>query len=114
NLRRVADLVRRLDQPAPAIAVRFVQVEHLPAERVATELKRILAARRKVAATPASTDAVEIVELARTNELVLIGKESELDEVAAMVPPLDVALETATKVYRFQTASPKQVDTLAR
>lgn len=114
NVRRVASLIERLDQPRPAIHTRFVKIEHLPAERVATELKRIVAATRKVGETPVSADVVEILDLARTNELVLIGNAASVDQVAAMVAPLDVPLGLETKVYRFESISPKQVDTLAR
>ena len=113
---RIGELIRLLDQPVERLRVAFVPVEHLEAGEAADRVTQIEAAR--AAPGPgggvASEPPLNVLAEPRTNQLVLVGTEAQIEAARATVGELDVALGLQTRVYRFAAVSPERVDRLTR
>ena len=115
NMRRVGELIALLDAPGAETELETVTIQHMSAKDAASELQKLIAASRKAAGLAAGAQpGVEIVEQARTNALIFVGRPEAVRDAKAVVARVDVALDVPTRVYRFERASPKQIDELAR
>ncbi len=122
NLPRVRRLVELLDRPGPPVEVAYVPVKTGPVNQVAGQLRQVLMAKERAAGPPGGGGAgaaipgagVQVLEEARTNQLILVGSAEAVAEARELVEPLDLPLGLETKIYRFATAPPGQVDALVR
>jgi len=116
NMRRVEQLVNLTDRPGEEVTTRFIAAEHLPAEELGQRLTEVLTARRRAAGMPGGDTArgIETLPVDRTNQLVLIGSQTQLDEAMETVHSLDVPLGLETRVYTFQSVGAERIDRLVR
>ena len=124
SMERIEGLIRRIDVPATRAVYRFRKVEHLEASELKRRLDEILSAgnlfgRPAVAASAARGTSgtptgapVQVLADERTNRLLLIGSQGEVDALMELVDQLDVALDVTMKIYRFEHISASRVDML--
>ena len=107
RVERAAALIKRLDVAVASPATAFVEVEHLPAPRLAQTLTQLLASRSRggQAVGPAG---VEVMADERSNRLVLIGPAEALDAARRMAEELDVDLGLETRAYPVRHVDPER------
>ncbi|MGB0766894.1 MAG: secretin N-terminal domain-containing protein [Phycisphaeraceae bacterium] len=111
NMPRINRLVELADQPGRPVLTSLIPVEHLSAEEVGAQLKKMIEARGKVRG---QADLVEIVANARTNQLFIISEPDQLKSVEDLVASIDVSLGLVTEVYRLNVVTPSHLDDVAR
>lgn len=116
NFRRLLELIRLTDQPGPPVSTRFYRAKHAEPTRLAQDVARVIEEREKLAATAdRPTPALpRMVSLDRTGQLAVIAPEQRLAEVMGLVEAMDVPLDTVTRIYQFEAASPGRVEKLVR
>ena len=126
SMAKIEDLVARIDVPASDTVYRFRVIENLEASELKTRLDEILQSGSLFGgAAPASTGAapgaaprarasLQVLADERTNRLLLIGSQWQIEELEKLIAELDVPLNVSLKIYRFRHVSPSRVDTLMR
>ncbi len=114
NMNRIQELVDLVDRKAHTVSVTFIDVQHQAAADVAANLTEILDAQHKAEGASGKREGLEILNLERTNQLIVIAAPPILQEVERLAKQVDVPLGLETKVYRFTSASAKVVDQLLR
>lgn len=126
SMARIETLVMRIDVPASNTVYRFRVVENLEALELKSRLDEILqsgslfgTAPTSASGNPSSTPpraaaSVQVLADERTNRLLLIGTQWQIEELEKLISELDVTLNMTMKVYRFSHVSPSRVDTLMR
>jgi type II secretory pathway component GspD/PulD (secretin) len=110
NLLKLARWIEFIDKPRPGVKSEFVQIEHLAAGGLAVQLKAILTAQAKAEGKGPTAAAVEVSHDERTNQLLLIGLEDQLQGTRDLIKSLDVPLGLFTKTYSFQNVGADRVD----
>lgn len=113
NVLRIEELVTLLDQPLKRVEIRFVKLEHLDSSVAAAQLRQLLTAQQKLAGRD-DPSMVDVTDDRRSNRLVLIGQPEQIVEAQQLLSDMDIPLGLETRIYHFQIASPKQVDTLTK
>lgn len=115
NVRKVAALIELLDQGGPADGVKFVRAENVRAEELATQLRELLEARQR-ALGKAEGDAagIEVAVDERTNQVILIGNEFEIQRAESLLKTIDVALPTIQDTFTLEFISPERLDQVLR
>lgn len=115
NVVRISKLIELIDQPKPDMLTQFQELKHTEATALSQQLGSMLAARGKRDSVPGRPSAtVEILPDQRTNQLILIGTQSDVDEVLEFIQLLDVPLNVSTETYSLQYASAVRLDALAK
>jgi general secretion pathway protein D len=116
TVERIAQLLDRLDQPRPPVALEFVPVRHLDAQQLAGQVSQLLSLKLKAQgdAAGAGTAAPDITAEPRTNRLVIAGTAQQVQEAITIVRSIDLPLDLTTRAYEMRAASPERLDRLAR
>lgn len=115
NIVRVGKLVQLLDKPKPSVAVQFFTVKYMEASALGQQLASLFTARGKAAGSaPGGSTGAEIASDARTNQLLLVGTNEQIEEVLKLAKSLDVPLGVATQVYALRFVSAERVDRLLK
>jgi general secretion pathway protein D len=114
NLRRIAELVRSIDQPIEAVQVKFFPVRHADAARLTQQVEQILKARLRAEGGERAAASVEVGYDARTSQLAVIGPAASMAGVGEIVTSLDLDVPEAQSPVRFyKLANTTAVDVLA-
>ncbi len=126
SMRKIEGLVAAIDVPATKAVYRFRKVEHLEATELKRRLDEILAAGNLFGTPPPAAGPnqgrgsansivaapVQVLADERTNRLLLIGSQGQVDALLELIEQLDVALDVQMKIYRFEHVSATRVDML--
>lgn len=115
----LAELVARLDQPTPAAAVRYHNVQHSGADVLRDQLSTLLSATEaggSVTGTSRGGGAppVQLIADSRTNRLAIVGPESLVARAIELAEELDSDLGLVPRIYPLQNVTPERVDRLVR
>lgn len=114
NLRRVADLIRSIDQPAQDVTVKFFPVKHADAARLTQQVEQLLKARLRSEGGERAAAAVQVSHDARTSQVAVIGPTQSMDAAGEIVASLDVDVPEAQSPVRFyKLANTTAADVLA-
>ncbi len=107
NLRRIAQLIGRIDQAGPQRVLKLYEVQHVEAASLAQQISQSLAARG-----PAEGNAkpLEVSPDSRTNQLMLLGTQSQIDQALQLARSLDVHLGQRTQAYSFRHIEAERID----
>jgi len=116
NLRRVAEMIRMVDQPGKQAVIQFVPVRNRDAEGLAQQVTGLLSKKAGLASGKPRDSQIAIVLTAepRTNQIILICPEGEASEALKLIGQLDVARRVETRSYTLRHVAPTRVDKLAR
>lgn len=114
NLLKVSKMIELLDQPRSEVVVEFVPVRNLEAAGLVQQVNAIFTAKAKVRGDNGGANGVEIAADARTNQVVLVGSRSNVDEALRLIRSFDVPLGLETKTYPCRYVSPERVDRLVK
>ncbi|MFO0427592.1 MAG: secretin N-terminal domain-containing protein [Planctomyces sp.] len=112
NLKRISQLISAIDQAGPERKLKFYTVRHVSADQLAIQVTQSMASR--LAAQPQGTIAPSVTADKRTNQLMVVGTNSQIEEVLALTKAFDVALEQRTEIYNFRFINAERVDRLVR
>lgn len=102
NVERIAQLIARIDQPAQAVGVQFFTVKSADAARLAQQVAQLLKARvRSTGAGERAAAAVETSYDARTNQVVVIAPNEQMEEAKRIVASLDLPVAEQQNPLRF-------------
>lgn len=115
NVRKIAALIELLDQGGPGDGVKFVRAENVRADQLANQLRELLEARQR-ALGKAEGDAagIEVAVDERTNQVILIGNEFEVQRAESLLKTIDVALPTVQDTFTLEFISPERLDEVLR
>ncbi|MCC7408893.1 MAG: hypothetical protein IT442_12530, partial [Phycisphaeraceae bacterium] len=115
NFRRLTDLIKLADQPGPPIVIELVAVKNLQADQLAQQVARMLLSKQRVLGTRSAGGIMtEVSADLRTNQLILVGTQVQVDEARGMAATLDVPLGLETKIYQFSAVSPERMNKLIK
>ena len=115
NIQRITDLIKLVDQPKEAILVKFLSIKHIEASKIKAKVKEVLSTKQAARGSDIKLlKQVAILGDDRINQLIIIGTTEQVAEVEKFVHSFDVPLGLITKVYQFQSASPKRIDMLTK
>jgi general secretion pathway protein D len=114
NILRVGKLVQLMDRPKPDVVMEFVTVKNMEAGALSQQLSSLVTARAKATGAANGATSVEITNDARTNQLMLVGTRSQVDDVLRLAESLDVTLGLSTQVYALRYTSADRVERLAK
>lgn len=131
NMRRIEDLVARIDAVPNDIITEFYDVKHMPAEALKQQLDDILSARRFAigqavpTATPnpmsttgsaaTSTNRLSPITVdPRINRVVLVATRGEIDQLLKLVEQIDVIKEKKLQIYALRNVSAQRLDEIVR
>lgn len=112
NLRRITQLIAAIDQAGPERSLKFYPVEHIGADELAQQVTLSMASRST--AQPQGTVPPSITADKRTNQLLIVGTASQIEEVLRLTKAFDVALEQRTEIYTFRYINAERVDRLVK
>ena len=118
----VEQLIERLDRPAEPSTVAFVEVQHMPAARLAQGLTQVHTARQRLSGAGSGSasrgvvgdTSLEITADDRLNRLILVGQTAAVAWAEQMASELDADLGLETRVYPLAHAAPDRLDGLVR
>ncbi|MFO0943693.1 MAG: secretin N-terminal domain-containing protein [Pirellulales bacterium] len=122
NIQRVEQLVNLLDVGKPLVNMKFVSVKHVKAAELAKQLSQLMKSRAKALGTNSlgtrTTDdkttetgtGLEVEVETRTNQLILIGNVTDIDEAEKLLAMLDRELPTTRASIQLQYTSPQRLD----
>ncbi|MEM1208375.1 MAG: secretin N-terminal domain-containing protein [Planctomycetota bacterium] len=113
NQGRIQRLINDADTPGAPVASRFIDVQHVVAADLASQVQRLLAAEARVADRGAEPPIV-VEPDARTNRLLVSGEPGAVERVVALAADLDVPLGLRTKAYKARYVDPERIDRLAQ
>lgn len=114
NVIRIAKLIDLIDGASTEIATEFINVENVQASDLAQRLTGLVASRAKIQGLQSSATTVDVTADERTNQLLVVGTQREVEEVRRLIVLLDVPLGLKTEVYPLQNVSPDRVDRLVK
>lgn len=112
NLKRIARVIAAVDQAGPERVLKFHPIEHVNADQLALQVTQSMASR--LAAAPQGTVAPSITADKRTNQLMIVGTASQIEEVIRLATAFDVTLEQRTEIYTFRYVNAERIDRLIR
>ena len=112
NLLRLSRWIEVLDQPRPEAMFESVTVEHVSSAAMASQVTAILASKARAGGTAKLPGPAELIEDARTNQILLIGQRAQIDEAKQLISALDVPLKLTTRTYTFKHVSAASIDRL--
>jgi general secretion pathway protein D len=112
NLRRIAQLIDLIDQAGPERVLKFLRIENIDASELSGQISQALTARGP--GLSSNGPAVTVSADKRTNQLVIVGTRSQIDDVLQLVRAFDVPLTQRTHVYTFRHVDAERVDRLLK
>ncbi|HET6325411.1 MAG TPA: secretin N-terminal domain-containing protein [Planctomycetaceae bacterium] len=112
NLRRIAQLIELVDQAGPERILKFLRIDNVDASELSAQISQALTARGPAQVT--NGPAVTVSADKRTNQLVVVGTQSQIDDVLQLVRAFDVPLHQRTHVYQFRHVDAERVDKLLK
>ena len=112
NLRKIAQLIKTVDQAGPVATVRFYEVKNVEAASLQSQIGEVLAAR--LTSGPSPGVKLQISADPRTNKLILVGTTALLDEAVELAESLDVPLGLRTEVYELRYVEASRIDSLVQ
>lgn len=112
NMTRIEEVIDLLDQPGREAEVEFVPLEHVDSASVVQKVTQILQARAQAMGAARGGLPVAMVAEQRSNQVVVLGPRDEVDRAVALMRSFDVPSVLQTRVYRFTTATPDDIDSL--
>jgi general secretion pathway protein D len=113
-LRRVEPLIRKLDQEAPPVDVKFVALKQAEAAVVAPAVSQLLASRETYQWGSANQSGISLSPDERTNQIAVVAPPGRMAEVVGLISALDKAPELQSKVYRLKAVSPERLDRVVK
>ena len=114
NVLRISDWIKKIDLPRPDVVIERVPVEHISADELARQVTLLLTAKSRAEGGRQPAANVEVAHDVRTNHLLLVGQQSDVQQVKQLITSLDVPLGMSTKAYRFQFVEAARVDRLIK
>jgi general secretion pathway protein D len=115
NLQRIAELVQTIDQAGPPSVLRFYEVKHVESASLAQQITQLLAARAKTQGRESLAESrFDVTHDERTNQLVIVGPQTLVEQVLQLVKTLDVPLGLRTEVYSFRYVAAERIDSLIK
>ncbi len=111
NMKRIAEMIALVDQPARDATLRFVPVRNVEAKDMAADVRKLLQGKGQ---TSGSESAVTLYPDDRANRLIVIGSESDVAEAMDLIRSLDAPLNRKKTMYHFEVASASRVDDLVK
>lgn len=114
NLLKISRGIEYMEKPPAAAVLEFVPIENVPATELATQVSTILVAKAKAEGARQAGAAVEAMPDARTNQVLLVGQQEQVDQAKELIRSLDVPLGLVTRTYSFQNVEAASIDRLAQ
>ncbi len=126
SMKRIESIVSSIDVRATTVTHKFLAVQNLEAVDLKNRLDEIIQAGglfgnsvRAVSGVQPQGQAdafgrLQVWADQRTNRLLLVGSQWQIDELEKLINQLDVPLDLKLIIYRFDYVSPDRVDTLLR
>lgn len=116
NVVRLRRLIKIMDQPAMDVTTRFVKAKHLDAATLASNLGQLLAARKKAkgVSEESTAEGIEVTFDSRTNQIILVGESSLVEQAEEYLATLDVEIDTRTEVYTPSNIAAAKVENLIK
>lgn len=114
NLLKLSRVIDMIDQPQPEAVTKFVKLQYTEASAISAQLTTLLAARLQTAAgTPGSpSSGIQVAHDDRTNQLILVGREADVNDLLEVVNELDIPLDFKTKVYPVANVPAERIQEL--
>lgn len=112
NLRRISQLIAAIDLAGPERTLKFYPVVHVNADALSQQVSQSIAAR--LTSQPTGTVPPTITADKRTNQLMIVGTQEQIDEVLRLTKAFDVTLEQKTEIYSFRYTNAERIDKLVR
>jgi len=112
NLQRIAKLIETIDQAGPEREIRFYQAKNLMVADLAKQLTAIQASQPATSLDGGRPVALSYDE--RTNQLLVIGTPSQVNDTERLAEALDVSLKQTTEIYSFRFIEATRVEKLAK
>ena len=111
TIEKIDRIVRSVDRQSTEVKIEFLTLKHADAAELAGRVKELLGA--KTAARGAAgqvtigraTAEVQITPDTRTSQLIVVGSQEQIDDVARIVRSFDIAANTETKAYALTHGS---------
>jgi general secretion pathway protein D len=113
-LKRVEPLIRKLDQEAPPVEVKFVPLKQAEAATVAPAVTQLLASRESYQWGSANQSGISLSPDERTNQIAVIAPPTRMADVIELISALDKAPQLESKVYRLKVVSPERLDRVVK
>lgn len=112
NLKRIARLIEDIDQAGPERLLKFYQTKHVNADQLLQQLTPALANR--YGSQPEGTLPPTVTADKRSNQLIVVGTEAQIQDVFQLTKIFDVALEQRSEVYTFRYVNAERIDRLVK
>jgi type II secretory pathway component GspD/PulD (secretin) len=112
NLRRIVRLVEMIDQSGPERILKFQRIVNVDASELSAQVSQALAARGPT--QPSGVPLVNVSPDKRTNQLLIVGTRTQIEEVLQLVQAFDVNLDQRTHVYGFRHVDAERIDRLVK
>jgi type II secretory pathway component GspD/PulD (secretin) len=102
NIVRLERLIKLIDQPRESVVTRFVPTRVLDAKTLSEKIERLLDARRRASGQASDATASRGAEVAfdeRTNKVILVGTQQDVQHLEEYLKTLDVPADIRTEVY---------------
>ena len=123
KLQAIAKLIEEVDVPKEKTKTEFYKVKHLEATELEQQLKSLSdqtnsgppqASGNNTRAGGASTKQLRIASDIRTNRLILIGNQRQIENVKDLISKLDINLGFDLVRYQFENISASRIDELVK
>jgi general secretion pathway protein D len=109
---RIAKVLKWMDSESPDSEIRFIKLQRSDASAAAPVLQNYLMGKER--AMGGTGDTLFVSADSRGNQVVVAGPRGMAAAAEEFLKQLDQAEDATLRVYRFQSASPEQVDRLFR
>lgn len=102
NIVRLERLIKLIDQPRESVVTRFVPTRVLDAKTLSEKIEKLLDARRRASGQAPDATASRGAEVAfdeRTNKVILVGTQQDVQHLEEYLKTLDVPVDIRTEVY---------------
>jgi len=111
----VEKLIRLIDQPRGDLVYEFYSVKHTEATALAEKVQGMTGTRRSPASTtPQRDDSVELLVEPRTNQIVVVGPRTRVDDILLLLGRFDVSLGRVTRVYLVENTQAERFDRIIK
>ncbi len=115
NILRLEKLIKLIDQPRESTITRFIPARELDAESLAEKVTKLLVARQRSAGKSADAGSgVEVTFDARTNQVIVLGEKTNVEQVERYLETFDVPVDVRTEVYPLRDVSAERAEVLIR
>ncbi len=103
SLKRITALLDLIDRPGPRASIRFITVQHLEADQLATRVTNLLSEKAKVATVVGKPALPKLTLVAdkRSNQIAVVAREGSETEAIELIEALDVPAYEAPSPVRF-------------